>query len=220
MAQLAITAGTLSGRLIQCPNSPHVRPTTARVRKSVMAWMQHACNWHDGFILDCFAGSGILGLEFLSTGARGVVALEKHRTQATAISKAATTLKVSEQLLVIPQAVETVCQQNSASQWHQWQARYAASHPRVFLDRAVFTGFTGILADPPYGYTQWDLLLDKWATQGWLTPTSGWLLLESHADDGLAKTLAQLCQTHARYQHARVDEKTYGETVIHRVWWP
>lgn len=185
-----------------------------------MAWMQHACHWQDGLILDCFAGSGILGLEFLSTGARGVVALEKHRTQAAAIQKAATTLKVNEQLLVIPQAVETVLQQNSASQWPQWQARYAATHEPLFTDTEVFSGFTGILADPPYGYTQWAALLNQWGTQGWLALNGSWLLLESHADDGLAKTLAQLCQAHARYQHARVDEKTYGETVIHRVWWP
>ena len=51
---------------------------------------------HDAEVLDLFAGSGALGLEALSRGARSVVAVEKARSAAAVIEANATMLEAGE----------------------------------------------------------------------------------------------------------------------------
>ncbi len=69
--QVRIIGGEWRGRKLHFPQSPAIRPTPDRVRETVFNWLQsHVAGLR---CLDLFAGSGALGFEALSRGAREVV---------------------------------------------------------------------------------------------------------------------------------------------------
>jgi len=71
-----IIGGKWKGRKLHFKEAAHLRPTPARVRETLFNWLRP---WiHDTRCLDAFAGSGVLGLEALSQGAREVVMVEQH----------------------------------------------------------------------------------------------------------------------------------------------
>ena len=69
-----IIAGAWRGRRIHFPDMPGLRPTPDRVRETVFNWLQHSIS--GSRCLDLFAGSGALGLEALSRGAKQAVFVE------------------------------------------------------------------------------------------------------------------------------------------------
>jgi 16S rRNA (guanine966-N2)-methyltransferase len=69
-----IIGGSWRGRRVHFPDSPGLRPTPDRVRETLFNWLQHSIAGTR--CLDLFAGSGALGLEALSRGARQVVFVE------------------------------------------------------------------------------------------------------------------------------------------------
>lgn len=72
---MRIIAGELRGRRLKSPDGESTRPMLDRVRESLFATLQP---WLEGaFVLDLFAGSGSLGLEALSRGARRVRFVER-----------------------------------------------------------------------------------------------------------------------------------------------
>jgi 16S rRNA (guanine966-N2)-methyltransferase len=72
---MRIIAGRWRGHTIAAPRSGKTRPTTDRVREAWMSMMQRALL--DARILDLYAGSGGLGLESLSRGARHATFVER-----------------------------------------------------------------------------------------------------------------------------------------------
>ena len=71
-----IIAGKYKGRKIKISNLRNVRPTLAKVKKSIFQILEP---FKDKKILDLYSGTGSIGLEFLSRGAREVVMVEKSR---------------------------------------------------------------------------------------------------------------------------------------------
>src|SRR4051794_19058088 len=68
-----IIAGKYGGRRIQTPKGAGTRPTSDRVREALFSSLEAELGGFDGIVvLDLFAGSGALGLESLSRGARDV----------------------------------------------------------------------------------------------------------------------------------------------------
>lgn len=65
---MRIIAGRWRGRQIAAPPGVEVRPTADRVREAWLSIVQ--LDLPDAVVLDLFAGSGALGLEALSRGAR------------------------------------------------------------------------------------------------------------------------------------------------------
>ena len=67
-----IQCGSLGGewrrRLLSFPDLPGLRPTPDRVRETVFNWLGQTLDGLD--VLDAFAGSGAMGLEAASRGAR------------------------------------------------------------------------------------------------------------------------------------------------------
>ena len=57
-----------------------LRPTPDRVRETVFNWISHQWgnDWNGAVVLDLFAGSGALGFEAASRGARSVVMVDAH----------------------------------------------------------------------------------------------------------------------------------------------
>ena len=76
--RIRIVAGQWRGRLLRVPPHPSVRPTPARVRETVFNWLAGHVDGTD--CLDLFAGSGALGFEAASRGARRVTLVDQNRT--------------------------------------------------------------------------------------------------------------------------------------------
>jgi 16S rRNA (guanine(966)-N(2))-methyltransferase RsmD len=72
-----------------------LRPTPDRVRETVFNWINHLwdANWTDAHCLDLFAGSGALGFEAASRGARAVTMIDSHTPVVRQLEAVKTKLK-------------------------------------------------------------------------------------------------------------------------------
>ncbi|WP_118985624.1 16S rRNA (guanine(966)-N(2))-methyltransferase [Photorhabdus sp. CRCIA-P01] len=84
MGQIRIIGGKWRGRKLPVPNSPGLRPTTDRVRETLFNWLAPVIQ--EAHCLDCYAGSGALGLEALSRYAAQVTLIEYERNIAKQLS--------------------------------------------------------------------------------------------------------------------------------------
>ncbi|MBK7595782.1 MAG: 16S rRNA (guanine(966)-N(2))-methyltransferase RsmD [Gemmatimonadetes bacterium] len=78
-----IVSGRWGGRRLQVPKDDRVRPTAERVREAWLAIL--GPELADASVLDLFAGSGALGLEALSRGARHATFVELNAPSLAAI---------------------------------------------------------------------------------------------------------------------------------------
>ncbi len=74
---MKIISGKYKGRNLLGFNISGTRPTMDRVKESLFAMIQPSLN--DALVLDLFAGSGNLGIEALSQGAKGIYLVDKNR---------------------------------------------------------------------------------------------------------------------------------------------
>ncbi|HSD25394.1 MAG TPA: 16S rRNA (guanine(966)-N(2))-methyltransferase RsmD [Solirubrobacterales bacterium] len=74
MAEIRITGGELRGRRLHVPKSG-VRPTTGMVREAIFSMLGSV---EGARVLDLFAGSGALGIEALSRGAREATFVDRQ----------------------------------------------------------------------------------------------------------------------------------------------
>lgn len=93
---MRIIAGEYRGRRLDAPKGQGTRPTTDRVRESLMSALHSARGGFTGaVVLDAFAGSGALALETLSRGADRAVLCERDREAVGTIERNLRTLGLS-----------------------------------------------------------------------------------------------------------------------------
>lgn len=149
---LRIVAGRLRGRRLRVPSDPALRPTSDRVREALFNILGQDLSGFD--VLDLFAGSGAIGFEAISRGARRVVFVESNPKTAGALRRSAEELGLESEARVIVGRVEDV------------------------LDRARLGGpYQVIVADPPYDATVEATLVDGVAA-GRLLGMHGTLVVE------------------------------------------
>ena len=125
MGSIRIVAGRLRGRRLSVPNDPALRPTSDKVREALFNILGQDLTGFD--VMDLYAGSGALGFEALSRGARRSVFVEANPKTAAALRRSAEELGVEHESRVIVGRVLEV------------------------LDRARLGGpYHVIFADPPY----------------------------------------------------------------------
>ena len=73
--QMRITGGEARGIQLDAPRSPHFRPTSDRVRSALFQIISEALI--EARVLDLYAGSGALGIEALSRGAKAADFVEQ-----------------------------------------------------------------------------------------------------------------------------------------------
>jgi 16S rRNA (guanine(966)-N(2))-methyltransferase RsmD len=123
---MRVIAGKYKSRRLEAPPGMQTRPTSDRLRETlfnVVAPLVAGSVW-----LDLFAGSGAVGIEALSQGARSVYFVESA-------SGAARTIRKNLQTLVIDEGTEVI-------------ERDAAVALRMLDSQAVSCDF--IFLDPPY----------------------------------------------------------------------
>lgn len=133
-----------------------LRPSSDRVRETLFNWLSHfwGGQFTDKVIVDAFAGSGALGLECVSRGARQVTLLDAYAPAITQIQK---TLQHWRQQDASVSAVQALCVDavpflSRCADKQTWQG-----------------GVDCILLDPPFA-------------QGWLEKILPLLPKLSHAD--------------------------------------
>jgi 16S rRNA (guanine(966)-N(2))-methyltransferase RsmD len=78
---MRIISGTFKGRRIAPPKNITARPTTDFAKESLFNLLTNRMDFEDVDMLDLFAGTGGIGIEFISRGAREVTAVEMAHTQ-------------------------------------------------------------------------------------------------------------------------------------------
>ena len=96
--RLRIVAGKWRSRLVPVVDVPGLRPTSARIRETLFNWL--APNIEGSRCLDLFAGTGALGLEALSRGARSVVFVEQSPEACNSLRSSMRLLDAAGGLLV------------------------------------------------------------------------------------------------------------------------
>src|SRR6202041_1503808 len=99
-----IIGGAWRGRRVHFPDMPSLRPTPDRVRETLFNWLQQSIAGTR--CLDLFAGSGALGSEALSRGARGGGFGAHARAPARALSAELERLGGSSRAQVIETAAQ------------------------------------------------------------------------------------------------------------------
>ena len=97
--RLRIIGGEHRGRVITFPDQPGLRPTADRVRETLFNWLAPVIE--GARCLDLFAGSGALGFEAVSRGAREVVMIEAVPAVARRLEENARQLGVEDRVRVL-----------------------------------------------------------------------------------------------------------------------
>jgi 16S rRNA (guanine966-N2)-methyltransferase len=98
-SELRIIAGQLRSRKIIFFEEEGLRPTHSRIRETVFNWLNDVIE--NKICLDVFAGSGALGFEALSRGAKHVTLCDISRNVIHALKQNAETLKITNADFVI-----------------------------------------------------------------------------------------------------------------------
>jgi len=100
---MRITGGEMRGRRIPPPPTRDVRPTPSAVRESLFNLLPPVTGQA---FLDLYSGSGIVGLEALSRGAKRVVFVEKQAIVARKIKEQIAALGLDNRSLVLTMSVD------------------------------------------------------------------------------------------------------------------
>ncbi|HIG06988.1 MAG: 16S rRNA (guanine(966)-N(2))-methyltransferase RsmD [Methylococcales bacterium] len=138
--KVRVIGGQWRSRLLTFSDTPGLRPTPVRIRETLFNWLQH--DIIGSRCLDLFAGSGALGIEALSRGARNVIQVEQDAGACQSLR--ANKVQLSAQKLeIIEMDVEQYLQ----------------------TERAVFDL---VFLDPPFGQGLAEVTCQKLAAGAWL----------------------------------------------------
>lgn len=95
---IRLTGGEWRGTRLPVADADGLRPTSERIRETLFNWL--APTIQGARCIDCFAGTGALGLEALSRGAAHVEFFETDGTAANVLQKQLHTLQADERARV------------------------------------------------------------------------------------------------------------------------
>jgi 16S rRNA (guanine966-N2)-methyltransferase len=122
---MRIVAGQWKGQRLQAPAGNATRPTTDRVREALFSILGHEIQ--QSSVLDLFAGTGALGLEALSRGAKHAVFVEQRRETVSCLVSNIDRLGAQSTTKVIAKPVD-----------------------RCWPELQVFQPYSVVFLDPPY----------------------------------------------------------------------
>lgn len=158
---MRVVGGDLRGRRLAAPQSNDIRPTSDRLRQMLFDVLahRHGDPVKDARVLDLFAGTGALGIEAISRGARHALFVEDDPTARGLIRRNTEALGLG--------GVSRVFRRDAT---RLGQAGTVAPFSLVF-------------ADPPYGKGLGEKALAAACRGGWLTPDALCILEESAASE-------------------------------------
>jgi len=159
---MRIVSGRFKGRTLKAPGDAALRPTSDKVRQAIFNILEHA-GFAAGFSLegaravDLFAGTGALGLEALSRGAKYCLFIED----------------AAESRAIIRENVEALGLTGASKIWRRDATNLGALDTLAPFDLAFL--------DPPYRKSLIARALTGLATGGWLNPNA--LVIAEAAED-------------------------------------
>jgi 16S rRNA (guanine966-N2)-methyltransferase len=159
-----IVGGKSRGLILSAPTDDRVRPTSDRVREAIFNILAHN-DFGTGFrlagarVLDLFAGTGALGLEALSRGAKYVLFVDDH----------------AESRALIRRNVEAMQATGVTKIWRRDATALGPRPPNAGEE------FDLVLLDPPYRKDLARLALTSARDGGWLTAKA--LVVAEMAED-------------------------------------
>ncbi len=128
-----IVGGRWRRTVLEVVDSPGLRPTTDRVRETLFNWLTHAFggDLEGRSVLDLFAGTGALGFEAASRGARRVVLVESNTLVSRHLERVRTRLAATEV------AVQTGDALQSATRYRKNDERFDV----IFVDPPFHGGW-------------------------------------------------------------------------------
>lgn len=163
---MRIAGGEFGGRTLLVPKSGEIRPTQDRVREALFSMLMNEVPGAD--FLDLFSGSGAVGLEAMSRGARSATFVERNPRHADIIAR------------------------NIAALLGKARASAVAvirADAYAFIKRYSGSGFDIAFADPPYALGDergYDGVLEALAQRGVVRP-GGIFVAETAANTALAE---------------------------------
>ncbi|MCG8378309.1 MAG: 16S rRNA (guanine(966)-N(2))-methyltransferase RsmD [Proteobacteria bacterium] len=110
--KVRIIAGNWRGRKLEVIDSPGLRPSPDRIRETLFNWLQQ--DIVAARCLDLFAGSGAIGFEALSRGAREVVMIESDQNLVENLKRQAEKLNSTNHIIQQAEAIQWLTQQKNA----------------------------------------------------------------------------------------------------------
>ncbi|MEJ1729959.1 RsmD family RNA methyltransferase, partial [Escherichia coli] len=98
---MRIISGSLKGRNILPPKSFEARPTTDFAKEGLFNILEHTCDLSKVSILDLFAGSGGISIEFVSRGCPFATCVEMNPAHARFIRDTVAALDVASRIRVV-----------------------------------------------------------------------------------------------------------------------
>jgi 16S rRNA (guanine966-N2)-methyltransferase len=163
-----IIGGRLKGRRLTGVRG-QIRPTADRVREAIFNILGDEVS--ESLVLDLFAGTGALGIEALSRGARQAVFVESHKSALQVLQRNLAQCGLNEMSRVLPLPA------------HKALPRLAAAGERFSL----------IFLDPPYGYGLAAANVLLLAKHNLVAP-SGQVIVEHNRSEELAAAYQDLVQ--------------------------
>lgn len=152
---MKVISGKLKGRNILGYNIEGTRPTMDRVKESLFGMIQEYV--HNSVVLDLFAGSGSLGIEAISNGAKISYFIDNNQEVIKILKKNIINLGIQESARVI------------LSDWKRALNDFANKGIKFNL----------IFVDPPYDYDVYEKILNKVIELN-LLMEDGLIILEHH----------------------------------------
>lgn len=146
---MRVVAGELRGRRIGGPEGDATRPTTDKVREAVFNALGSLDAVDGSVVVDLFAGSGALGIEALSRGAKQCTFVENDRRALAAMKANIEALGIGDVSRIVQLDV----------------VRDVTAGGALRL-RDELADATLVLADPPYGFEHWNEIFSAAETAG------------------------------------------------------
>lgn len=178
---LRVIAGAARGRRLAAPAGLATRPTSGLVRGALFNMLAHRGWLEDAALLDLFAGSGSLGIEALSRGARHVVFVDQAEAAQRVLRRNLDTSALAGRAEVLGVSVPAALRRLAAR--------------GVVVD--------GVLVDPPYARGWVDRTLTLLAASPVLRP-GGWIALEHTVSEPLAPVAGLAVMAARRHGRAHI----------------
>lgn len=112
---IRIIAGRFGGRVIAAPDGRTTHPMSERVRNALFNSLDVAVQ--DAKVLDAFAGTGSVGIEALSRGARSVTFVERDRVAHAILRENIARLSIEDETKAIRAGVASWIETNGGEQF-------------------------------------------------------------------------------------------------------